>query len=93
MKITELDDAIMNALRREKFVGNFEVTIHRPYMQDIKITGYKRTEVEFPYDFSDKLKSEINKICYLIVSVVIPNEDFTFDIKGTVEYLYKCNEE
>ena len=92
MKITELYDAVMNALRREKFVGNFEVTIHRPSMQDVKITGYKRSSDEYPYDFSDKLKSEIDKICYLIVDVVIPNEGFTFDIKGRVEYEYTPEE-
>lgn len=93
MKITDLYDAIMNALRKQKFVGDFEVTIYYPRMgEDIKITGYKRSEAEFPYDFSNKLQSVINNICFKIVSGCFCNEDFTFDIKGRIEYVYEYKE-
>lgn len=92
MKITEIRDPILNALRREKFVGDFEVTIYRSGTQDIeiaKITGFRRTEAEFPYDFSLKLQSAINEICFKIVSGDYSNEDYTFDIKGSVEYVFE----
>lgn len=90
MRITEISAPILNALRDKKFVGNFEVIIYHPRMgEDIKITGYKRNGAEFPYDFSVKLQSAINEICFKIVSGCFCNEDFSFDIKGQVEYLYE----
>jgi len=90
MKITEIRDPILNALRDNKFVGDFTVTISHPRLQEdieiAKITGFKRTEAEFPYDFSLKLQSAINEICFKIVSGLYSNEDFTFSIKGRIEY-------
>ena len=89
MKITEIHDPVMNALRREKFVGDIEVAIYRSGTRDTeiaKITGFKRTAAEFPYDFSLKLQSAINEICFKIVSGLYSNEDFTFSIKGRIEY-------
>lgn len=93
MKITEIYDPILNALREEKFVGNFEVTIYHPRMgEDIKITGYKGSAASFPYDFNCALQSKINEICFKIVSGLYSNEDFTFDIKGRIEYVYEYKE-
>ena len=93
MKITELHDAILNAIRREKFVGEFEVTIYQPRMTEgIKITGYKRDASEFPYDFSGKLQSEINSLCFNIVCGFLYEDDFTFGIKGRIEYLREYKE-
>lgn len=90
MKITEISDAILDALRNNKFVGDFTVTISHPCMkEDIEITGYKRTGAEFPYDFKYKLQSAINEICFKIVSGLYYNEDFTFAINGRIEYEYK----
>lgn len=92
MKITEIHDPVMNALRREKFVGDIEVTIYRSGTQDTeiaKITGFKRTADEFPYDFGLKLQGAINEICFRIVSGDYSNEDYTFDIKGRVEYVFE----
>lgn len=88
MKITEIYESVINTLRDKKFVGNFEVTIYHPNMTDVKITGHKRTDVEFPYDFSCSLQNAINEICFKIVSGNITNGDFTFDIKGQIAYLY-----
>ncbi len=89
MKITEISEPILNVLRKKKFVGDFEVTIYRPKMPDVKIKGSMPNESAFPYDFSLELKSNINEICFLIVSGVIPDGDFSFDIKGQIEYLYE----
>ena len=89
MKITEISDPILNALRKEKFVGNFEVTISHSYMPEgIKITGYKPNDASYPYDFSCKLQTRINEICFKIVCGLLTDGDFTFDIKGQIEYLY-----
>ena len=89
MRITEISDPIKNALFNKKFIGDFEVTIYHPCMADVKIKGYKPNEVAYPYDFSGELQNKINEICFLIVSGVISDENFTFDVKGRIEYLYK----
>lgn len=92
MEITKISDPILNALHDKKFVGDFEVTIYHPNMADVKIKGNKPNESAFPYDFSLELKNNINEICFLIVSGVIFDRDFSFDIKGQIEYLYECDE-
>lgn len=94
MKITEIRDLILKALQDNKFVGEFTVTISHPRMEeDIEIIGYKRTAVEFPYDFiNGKLQSTINEICFKIVSGLYSNEDFTFTINGRIEYEYTPEE-
>lgn len=94
MKITEISRPIINALQDSKFVGEFTVTISHPRMkEDIEITGYKRTAVEFPYDFiNGKLQSAINDVCFKIVSGLYSNEDFTFAINGRIEYEYTPEE-
>lgn len=93
MKITELHDAILNVICGKKFVGEFEVTIYHPRMTEgVKVTGYKRTAIEFPYDFGDRLQSEINAICFKIICSLFPGDDFTFDIKGRIEYLHEYKE-
>ena len=89
MRITEIYDPILNALRNKKFTGDFKVTIYHPFMAPVKIKGYKPNEAAYPYDFSCELKNKINEICFLIVSGVILNGDFSFDIKGQIEYLYE----
>lgn len=89
MKITEMRGLVLKALQDSRFVGEFTVTIYRSGTQDTeiaKITGFKRTEAEFPYDFSLKLQSAINEICFKIVSGLYSNEDFVFGIKGRIEY-------
>lgn len=93
MRVTEISDHILNALRDKKFVGDFEVTVYHPYMADVKIKGYKQNEVAHPYNFSCELKNKINEICFLIVSGVVSDENFSFDIKGQIEYLYECDGE
>lgn len=81
MEITEISDAIQNALRKEKFVGDFEVTIYHPYMPNgVKITGYKNCN----------LQSKINEICFKIDRGDFPDGGFSFEIKGQIEHLYKC---
>lgn len=93
MKITEIRDPILNALRDNKFVGDFTVTISHPRLQeDVEIAGYKRGSAEFPYDFSQILQSKINEACYEIVSGTMTNEDFTFSINGRIEYEYTPEE-
>lgn len=89
MRITEISDPILNALREKKFVGNFKVTIYHPYMPKVEIKGNKPNESAFPYDFNLELKNKINEICFLIVSGVIFDKDFYFDIKGQIEYIYE----
>ena len=90
MKITELSDAILNALRREKFVGNFEVTIHHPAMANAKITGNMQDAMrDIGGDFRFKLQFKINEICFKIVSGDISDEGFTFVIEGRIEYVYE----
>ena len=74
MKITEIHKAILDTLRDKEFVGDFIVTIYH--------------SATFPYDFSCELQSKVNEICFKIASGVIDDENFTFDIKGQVEYLY-----
>lgn len=91
MEITRISDPILNALRDKKFVGDFEVTIYHPNMPCEKIKGYTPNKDAYPYDFSLKLKDKINEICFLIVSGVIRDGDFSFDIKGQIEYLYECD--
>ena len=88
MKITELYKSIIDALYEKGFVGSFEVTIYHAGMDDIKITGCKQNEKEFPSYFSIALKSEINEICFKIISGILVYGDFNFDIKGQIEYLY-----
>ena len=56
------------------------------------IKGYNENENTFPYDFSLELKNKINEICFLIVSRVIRDGNFSFGIKGQIEYLYECDE-
>lgn len=89
MRITEISDPILNAIRDKKFVGDFEVTIYHPYMAPAEIKGYKPNESAFPYDFSLKLKNKINEICFLIVSGVVSDGNFSFNIKGQIEYIYE----
>lgn len=88
MKITEISKPILDTLRDKKFVGDFVVTIYHHCMEDIKINGHKPNAVAFPYDFSSELQNKINEICFRIVSGVLVDGKFTFDIKGQVEYLY-----
>ena len=88
MKITEISKPILDALRDKKFVGDFVVTIYHHCMEDVKINGYKPNATAFPYDFSCKLQNKVNEICFKIVSGVLVDGKFTFDIKGQVEYLY-----
>ena len=93
MKITEIYDAVISALHREKFVGDFTVTISHPRLQeDVEIAGYKRDSAAFPYDFSQILQSKINEACFMIVSGVMTNEDFIFSINGRIEYEYTPEE-
>lgn len=93
MKITEISGSILDAIQDNRFVGDFTVTISHPCMkEDVEVTGYKRTSAEFPYDFEYKLQSEINKICFKIVSGGLSNEAFTFAINGRVEYEYTPEE-
>lgn len=91
MKITEIFDHILNALHDKKFVGDFKVTIYHPYMAPVEAEGNKPDEVAYPYDFSCELKNKINEICFLIVSGVIRDGDFYFNIKGQIKYLYECD--
>lgn len=93
MKITEMHESVINALRDKDFIGDFTVTIHHPGMEEFELTGFKKTEVEFPYDFSCLLQSAINEICFKIVSGVISNGDFTYGIKGQIKYLYVPGED
>lgn len=88
MRITEISNPIIDVLREKEFVGNFEVTIYHPSMDEVKITGYKPNAVAFPYDFRCELQSKINEICYKIVSGVLVDGSFDFDIKGQIAYLY-----
>ena len=93
MKITEISGPILDALRDNKFVGEFTVTISHPRMKDdIEIIGSKRDAVAFPYDFNQVLQSKINEICFKIVTGVFSNEDFTFAINGRIEYEYTPEE-
>lgn len=93
MKITEIHDSVINALRDKEFIGDFKVAIHHPGMEEVELAGFKRSEVEFPYDFSCSLQGAINEICFRIVSGVILNGDFIFDIKGQIKYLYVPGED
>lgn len=88
MKITEISKPILDTLRDKEFVGDFAVTIYHHCMEDVKINGYKPNSAAFPYDFSRDLQNKINEICFRIVSGVLVDGKFTFDIKGQVEYLY-----
>ena len=78
----------LDTLRDKEFVGDFIVTIYHNWMGEVKINGYKPNSATFPYGFSCKLQSKVNEICFKIASGVIDDENFTFDIKGQVEYLY-----
>lgn len=88
MKITEIYEPILNALREKEFVGNFIVTIYHDDITEIKISGYKPNTAAFPYDFSCELQNKINEICYRIVCGAIKDYGFTFDIKGQITYSY-----
>ena len=88
MRITEISKPILDILRDKKFVGDFVVTIYHHCMEDVKINGHKPNAVAFPYDFSNELQNKINEICFRIISGVLVDGKFTFDIKGQVEYLY-----
>ena len=93
MKITEISGPILDALRDNKFVGEFTVTISHPRMkEDIEITGYKSNAASFPYDFNQVMQSRINEICFRIVRGDFTNEDFTFAINGRIEYEYTPEE-
>lgn len=91
MRITEISDPIINTLRNKKFVGDFIVTIYHRDMVAAKISGNKLNESSYPYDFSCRLQNEINAICFRIVSGVSCDGDFSFDIKGRIEYLYESD--
>ena len=88
MKITEISKPILDTLRDKEFVGNFVVTIYHHCMEDVKINGHKPNSAAFPYDFSTDLQNKVNEICFKIVSGVLVDGKFTFDIKGQIEYLY-----
>ena len=93
MKITEICNPILNALRDNKFVGDFTVTISHPrLLEDVEIAGYKRDSAAFPYDFSQILQRKINEICFEIVRGTMTNEDFIFTINGRIEYEYTPEE-
>lgn len=84
MRITEIQNTILDTLRKKGFMGMFEVTIYHPSMKDIKISGLRDDINVFNY----KLEQEINNICFQIVFGTLVDGDFTFDIKGQIEYLY-----
>lgn len=88
MRITEIYNPIIDTLRYKEFVGDFEVTIYHCCMENVKIKGFKPNTAAFPYDFSRDLQNKINDICYKIVSGVLVDGDFDFEIKGQIEYLY-----
>lgn len=88
MKITEISKPILDTLRDKGFVGNFEVTIYHPYMENVKIKGFKPNSAAFPYDFSCDLQTKINAICFKIISGEIIDGKFTYDIYGQIEYSY-----
>ena len=92
MKITEIYEPILDALREKNFVGNFLVTIYRNGIDEIKISGHKPNTAAFPYDFSCELQNRINEICFRIVSGAISDCGFTFDITGQIAYLYTYGE-
>lgn len=92
MKITEISELILDALRDKEFVGHFEVTIYHHCIEEAKIKGFKPNSAASPYDFSCALQSKVNEICYKIVSGVLVDGDFTFDIWGKIEYLHTCGE-
>lgn len=92
MKITEISEHILNALREKEFVGHFDVTIYRHGTEYAKIKGFKQNTAAFPYDFNCTLQNKINEICYRIVSGVLVDGKFTFDITGQIEYSYKHEE-
>lgn len=84
MRITEIQNTILDTLRKKEFVGWFEVTIYHSGMKDITISGLRDDIGLFNY----KLGQEIRDICFQIVSGTLIDGDFTFDIKGQIEYLY-----
>lgn len=93
MKVTEISGPILDALRDNRFVGEFTVAISHPLMkEDIEITGYKGNADSFPYDFNQVMQNRINEICFKIVSGIYSNEDFTFSINGRIEYEYPPEE-
>ena len=93
MKITEISGPILDALRDNKFVGEFTVTISHPRMkEDIEITGYKGCAASCLYDFNRVMQGKINEICFRIVRGDFTNEDFTFAINGRIEYEYTPEE-
>jgi hypothetical protein len=89
MKITEISEPILNALREKEFVGYFDVTIYRHGTEYVKIKGFKQNTASFPYDFNCELQCKINEICFKIVSGAISDCGFTFDIVGQIAYSYK----
>ena len=54
--------------------------------------GFEPNKDAFPhnfgYEFGYELQSKINEICFKIISGEIADENFTFDIKGYIPYLY-----
>ena len=92
MKITEISKPILDILRDKEFVGDFVVTIYHHCMEDVKINGHKPNSAAFPYDFSTELQNKINEICFRIISGVLVDGKFTFDITGQIEYSYKYEE-
>lgn len=88
MKITEISEPILNALREKEFIGHFDVTIYRHGTEYAKIKGFKQNTASFPYDFNCELQNKINEICFKIVSGAIDDYGFTFDIVGQIAYLY-----
>lgn len=93
MKITEISGLILDALRDNRFVGEFTVTISHPRMEkDIEITGYIGSAASSLCDFSRVMQGKINEICFKIVRGDFSNEDFTFAINGRIEYEYTPEE-
>lgn len=93
MKITEISKPILDTLRDKEFVGHFEVTIYRYGTEYAKIKGFKQNTASFPYDFNCELQNKVNEICFKIVSGVLVDGEFTFDITGQIAYLYTCGVE
>ena len=88
MKITEISKPILDILRDKGFVGHFDVTIYHHGTEYAKIKGFKQNTASFPYDFNCELQKKINEICFKIVSGVIDDCGFTFDVYGQIEYSY-----
>lgn len=88
MKITELKNAIMKILHEKKFVSNFEIKLYHPFMENIKIEGYKQYTGTYPSDFECELQRVIDGICFKIVDGTYSDDEYDFSISGHVEYTY-----